>query len=286
MVVVAGAIVLLAPKHHATTSAQAWDSDAQQAFSSLVGRVPNLVSGASAWVAHTKSDDEFRSEVETDAAAFTRTRDRVSRLKTPKEFAVAHRLYLASADLYVQTAAVYRSAIGKSDVRQYDLLARRLRELGDRVFDRGHTALGLPTTNDPNIDVKAPEEVPIWTAEGLAAGPPLDDAPPAPATSPPLRAASRPQESRAAWERDVKKANAPAASALHTTSFDRLRAVARRYVAAAEFLRGRPDPANGREESARLRLSWLTYADAARARQLRLGDLSRQLEQAAARIAP
>lgn len=244
------------------------------------------MSGASAWIAGTKTDDDFRIEAEQDLVAFTRSRDRVAKLHTPAKFKDAHRLYLASADLYVSTATTYRSAIGKSDPTQYDLLARRLRELGDRVFDRGRTALGIKPPSDPNIEVNAPEEVPIWTAEGLAAGPPLDDAPPPAATTPPLSAASRPEESRSAWQRDVASAKAPSASDLHTTNFDRLRSLARRYVAAAEYLRGRPDPRRGREDSARLRLSWLVYADAARAGQMRLTDLSRQLQTAAAMIAP
>ena len=275
---------MLAPKHHNTVTAEGWDGDAQQAFSELVGRAPALVNGASGWIARTKTDDEFRTEVERDLAAFTRSRNRVAKLSTPKRFANAHDLYLASADLYVSTATIYRTAIGKSDPTQYDLLARRVRELADRVFDRGRAALGLEEKQDPNVVVNRPEEVPIWTAEGLAPGPPLDDPPPPAATSPPLRAASRPEQSHSAWERDVKKANAPAASALHTTDFERLRSVARRYVAAAEYLRTQPDPRGGREESARLRLSWLVDADAARAAQLGLTDLARQLERAAAMI--
>jgi hypothetical protein len=204
VLVVAGIIWLLAPKHHTTVSAESWDGDAQQAFSELVGRVPALVNGASGWVAHTKSDDDFRTEVDRDLVAFTRSRDRVAKLHTPKRFATAHELYLSSADLYVSTARTYRSAIGKSDPTQYDLLARRLRELADRVFDRGRATLGLEEESDTNVVVNRPEEVPIWTAEGLAAGPPLDDPPPAAATTPPLRAASRREESRSAWEGGVK----------------------------------------------------------------------------------
>ena len=118
--------------------------------------------------------------------------------------------------------------------------------LGDRVFDRGRAALGIEVQGDtPDIDVNLPEDVPNWTAEGLAAGPPLDDPPPPPAADPPLREENRPVQSRAAWERDVGKAGAPGRDQLHTTDATRLRDVARRYVAAAEFLRTRPDPRTG-----------------------------------------
>jgi hypothetical protein len=276
---------LLAPDDKPTPSAEAWAGDAQQAFSDLVGRVPTLVSGARDWVAHTKSDEQFREEVERDLTAFEKSRRGVAALATPEEFATAHRLYEASALLYVECARVYRSAIGLADPVQHDLLARRLRELGDRVFDRGRKELGLEVGSDPNVQVNLPEEVPDWVAEGLAAGPPLDDAP-GPPSSTPLLHQDRPEQSRAAWRRDVGRAKAPSVGSLHTRDDGELRDVARRFVAAAEYLRDRPDPRGGREESTRLRLSWLIAADAARARQLHLIDVARQLERAAAMIAP
>ena len=232
-------------------------------------------------MAGTRTDTEWVGEAKAD---FTATRLQVSKLKTPKEFAEAHDLYLASADLYVSSVRAYEGAIGATDRTQFDLLARRLRELGDRVFDRGRAALGITRGATPDIQVNDPEEVPIWTAEGLAAGPPLDDPPPPPAASPPLRAATRPEQSRGAWERDVARANAPAATELRTSDQNKLRSVARQFVAAAEYLRDKPDPRGGREESARLRLSWLAYADAARARQLAIADAL--IRDAAAMIRP
>jgi hypothetical protein len=84
----------------------------------------------------------------------------------------------------------------------------------------------------------------------------------------------------------VRKAGAPTLSALHTRDATRLRDVARRFVGAAEYLRGRPDPRDGREESARLRTSWLVAADAARSRQLGLTDIGTRLERTAAMIQP
>ena len=188
---------------------------------------------------------------------------------------------------------VYEAALQTppGDLRgQLDLLARRVRELGDRVFDRGRLDLGVAPKRTPDVVVNEPEEVPIWTAEGLAAGPPLDDPPPARADTPPLRAETRPEQSRARWERDVRAATAPSTTSLRAAiqleDADALRDLARRFVAAAEYLRDKPDPRGGREESARLRLSWLVAADAARSAQAGLEPVAERLERAAAMIKP
>jgi hypothetical protein len=295
--VTALAIKLAGPNSPSGPSAEAWDGDAQQAFSPLVERAATFVGATRDWMAGEKADGEFVSEVDQDLIAFRRAGDRVAALKTPKRFAIAHDMYEASARLYVETARVYRASVIQGDRTQLDLLGRRLRELADRVFDRGRAALGIANPGSPNVEVKQPEEVPIWTAEGLAAGPPLDDPPPPAATTPPLHQTTRPEQSRARWERAVAKAGAPSLSQLRGAIAGgrpvAQRDVARRYVAAAEYLRARPDPAGGREESARLRLAWLVAADAARAAQtvpvfgtVDLSDVGRQLERVAAMIWP
>jgi hypothetical protein len=105
----------------------------------------------------------------------------------------------------------------------------------------------------------------------LAAGPPLDAPPQQAAASPPLRQQSRPQESASAWANDVRNAGIPSeaefAAALRGAPADRLGELARRYIAAAERLRARPDPKGQRERSAVLRLGLLVDADAARTTQ-------------------
>jgi hypothetical protein len=288
--VTAGVIFLLAPKGNDSgdqhSDAEAWESKAQAAFADLVGRVPSLVSGARMWLAGEKSTDDFRAEVDRSLTAFGRSRDRITNLKAPKDFAIAKDLYVRSAHLYVETARTYAVAVDVAapDLRgQLDLLARRLRELGDRVFDRGRTALGIAPPATPDVDVNVPEEVPIWTAEGLAAGPPLDVQPPPPATSPPLRQETRPQQSRRAWVKDVRAAGIPSTrqlrDAINVRDPARLAELARQFVAAAEKLRARPDPKGGREESARLRLGLLIGADSARAAQASadLVDTARRL---------
>ena len=60
-------------------------------------------------------------------------------------------------------------------------------------------------------------------------------------------------------------------------------AQARAFVDAADALGDEPDPdvPDGRERSARLRLSWLIKADAARAAQAGLRDVADALDQIA-----
>ena len=108
----------------------------------------------------------------------------------------------------------------------------------------------------------------------MAAGPPLDDPPPAADRLGSVREESRPTEPRPAWVGAVGRAAVPdtkaLASAITAADPAALQLLARAYVAAAEKLRTEPDPAGpiGREESARYRLSLLVRADAARASQL------------------
>jgi hypothetical protein len=156
---------------------------------------------------------------------------------------------------------------------QLDLMAKRLRALADRVFDRGHALVkpALGEKPDPNVDIRLPEEVPNWAAEGLAPGPPLDDPPPAPSEEPQLRQASRPEQPRAQWLAAVEALHPP------KPTLDSPKETARALVAAAERLRSVPDPAGDREEGARIRLALLVQADGARAAQAGLGDVARRL---------
>src|SRR5205807_9432113 len=138
---------------------------------------------------------------------------------------------------------------------------------------RGSAAMAPFVHDDPlkDVDVRLPEEVPQWTAEGMAPGPPLDDPPPPAAESPPLRAASRPEQDPSAWAAAVRAVEIPAATdvaaAIDGGDGDTLREVARKLVDVAEQLRSAPDPRRQREKSAVARLSLLIVADSARAAQ-------------------
>jgi hypothetical protein len=157
---------------------------------------------------------------------------------------------------------------------QLDLLARRVRALADRVFDRGH-ALVKPKLGEkddnPDVDIRLPEEVPNWVADGLAPGPPLDDPPPPPSTEPQLRQPTRADQPRDQWIAVLKALDLP------PPSLDNPQATARSLIAAVEKLRTTPDPKGDREESARIRLSLLIDADAARSAQAGLAEIGRRL---------
>jgi hypothetical protein len=192
-------------------------------------------------------------------------------------------LYRASAELYVQHVHVLDAAIDiePDDLRdQTVLLARRLRELGDRVFDRGHALVDPEFGSDrPDVTVNLPEEVPDWEAEGLAAGPPLDEEPGPRASTPPLRADERPTQDADGWREAVEDAGAPNDIDVDASD-DALAKAASRYIAAAEQLRDEPDPdvPRGREVSALLRLGYLIKADAARAAQIGLDNVAMSLD--------
>jgi hypothetical protein len=273
-----------------------WEAKAEAAFRPLVEDVPDLVRGAREWQAGERPAEVYADQVQKALADFTGTQTRVLALKPSPKARQAGELYEDSAELYVQVGRIYQVMLSSppGDLRtQLDLLARRVRELADRVYDRGHAALApyLDEQQQKDVEVRLPEEVPIWTAEGLAAGPPLDDTPSPAAASPPLREATRPQQSPTAWARAVRRAGIPSdrelAVAIDVIDGNRLRDLARRFVAAAERLRDAPDPKGERDRSAILRLGLLVDGDAARAAQAasllperpvsRLGDIGRAL---------
>ena len=261
------------------STTQAWSSEAEAAFggTGLGDRVTMLVQGARDWMAGTLPTDQFKARLDDDLTAFGAIQVAVHRLRAYPYDHRVNDLYGRSAGLYVDTVRAYEVAVTEppGDVRtQLDLLARRLRELGDRVFDRGQALVNprLHQPPDPNVDVRLPEEVPNWVAEGLAAGPPLDAPPPPAAAQPRTRQATRPQQRRAAWLAAVTATAAPSIAdvraAIDAGDATRLGDVATRLIAAVERLRTVPDPTGDREESARLRLGYLVRADAARTAQL------------------
>jgi hypothetical protein len=295
--VVAGAIWLVTRSQDSGPDPKAWEQKASAAFKPLVNDVPDLVQGARDWQAGQRPTDAFTAQVHTAVADFTRTADRVRALRASPKNKAAGELYWDSARLYVEVGRIYEVMVASEpgDIRpQLDLLARRARELGDRVFDRGHAVLTpyLDEQQSPDVEVRAPEEVPLWPEEGLAAGPPLDAVPPPAAASPPLRQQSRPEESAAAWAKDVRASHIPTDSedlgpAIGRSERDRLGELARRYVAAAEYLRSRPDPKGERDKSAIFRLGLLVDADAARAAQAATylqGEPRKELRNVAGRL--
>ncbi|HZQ83222.1 MAG TPA: hypothetical protein VFA83_00210 [Acidimicrobiales bacterium] len=260
-------------------ASKAWSADAQAAFggAGIAQRVTDLVNGAHDWLAGTLAQDEFKARLDDDVAAFAAAQEALGKLRPYPYDKRVNDIFGRTAALYLDSVRVYEAALAvpTGEVRtQYDLLARRLRLLGDRVFDRGQTLIDahLYEAPSPAVEIRKPEEVPNWVAEGLAPGPPLDAAPPPPASEPMLRQASRPQQPRTGWLKAVAATNAPTSidviAALDSQDPGRLATLATRLVAAAEKLRNVPDPKGDREESARYRLGLLVFADAARTDQL------------------
>jgi hypothetical protein len=252
--------------------ALAWEAKVADAFKPLVADVQTLATGAREYLAGTRPADTFRAEVDKDLADFRVSRDQAAALPPFTRAPAARDLYVSSAGLYVDVARAYaalvRLPIGAAQpVRvQLDALARRVHTLADRVYDRGRAVVSplLHDVASPDIEIRLPEEVPDWIAEGVAPGPPLEPQAPPPAGEVQLRQDARPTEDRPRWVAAVRAAGIPAAAIA-----DRA-ALARAEVAAAETLRKEPDPAgpDGREASARLRLDLLVYADGHRAEQL------------------
>jgi len=252
--------------------AQAWEAKAADAFKPLVNDVQTLATGAREYLAGQRQADQFRAEVDTDLNAFRASQTAVAALPPLGRAPDALHLYVESARLYVDVARTYATLVrlppGTSpDARtQLDFLGRRIRTLADRVYDRGR-ALITPLLHEPpspDVDIRLPEEVPDWSAEGVPPGPPLEPQSPPTSADVQLRQADRATERRSAWVAAVHAAGIPAAASTDVA------ALARADIAAAEELRTEPDPSgpDGREASARLRLDLLVYADGHRAEQL------------------
>lgn len=253
---------------------EAWEAEAVAAFggNDLTTGVVDMVDGAREWLAGERPTEQFSAELDRRRNQMLDVGDRMEALRPFPYDKRVNGLYRDAAALYLQTVLVYQAMVAQpaGDVRtQHDLLARRIRILGDRVFDRGRELVKrtLHEAPSPDVDMRLPEEVPNWVEEGIAAGPPLDSPPPPPSGQPTLREPTRPQQPRADWLAAVKAIGAPAD--------------AKALIDAAERLRAVPDPKGDREEGARIRLSLLVDADAQRAAQLQLADVSRALARVA-----
>ena len=259
-----------------TENDREWAELAGEAFEPLVSSAYDVPGAVRDWLEGELTDDGLQEKLNPVLADATTTKSRVRALPD----APAKSLYFASATLHVLHVRIHLRGIDVEEGarrEQVALLGLRVRQLGDRVFDRG-LALVDPSfgVDEPDVQINLPEEVPDWEAEGMAVGPPFDDEPGLPASSPSLRADDRPTQSEDDWLAAVDAAGAP-----ERVDFDGdLAAQARAYVAAAEALRDAADPdvAGGRERSAILRLSWLVKADAARAAQFGFIDIARDLD--------
>lgn len=285
-------------QRRAQSEAKAWQPKVEAAFKATVSSLSGFVADTEHWSTGSVSDEDFRARVVSDLAAFVQTRDAMAAVPAFTVDRRANQLYLQSAILYEQSARTELAAVdvAAGDLRvQLRLSGQRQRELADRVFDRGGALVkeAVHETADPNVVLNLPEEVPLWAVEGLAPGPPLDDAVPGPVGLPPQHAATRPQQPRQRWIAAVKRLAIPSASTVSSVISDgsttELRDLARRLAAAADALRITADPSGDREGATVVRLGLLVDAESARlaqaSRLVPAGIDRSQLELGAQRLA-
>jgi hypothetical protein len=257
--------------------ATAWLQRLDDAFRPVADRLPELVQSAQSWAAGTTPPDRFGEDLRRIAPEFVKARNAVAAVPPLKEAPLARDLFAASARLYVEYAEVYLGAVepGAEGLKdQADLIARRLRVLGDRIYDRARHQVD-PSRDEPptgDVEVRLAEEVPDWAAEGLAAGPPLADPPPPPPAAPPEREVRRPTQSEKKWLDQVRRRTeipsvAGLGDAIRAGDPAALRSLADRFSAVSVALKKVPDPPKGRDRAAVVRLRLLVYGEAARVAQ-------------------
>ena len=268
--------------------ARAWSDRAAAAYQPLQLTARDLPVRVRAWLEGERSTEELQADLAVAEGEVADVRTRVAALPAFERDEQVAPLYRWSSLLYVEYVAVLRAATAHPPGpmrEQVELIARRVRILGDRVFDRGQARLDRLLHEPPNPDVviQLPPEVPDWVADGQAAGPPLDDPPPPADATPALRQDERPTQARAAWVAAVRSADIPSATevdlAISAADPVRQREVAGRLEAVTRSLDRVADPAgaHGREEAAQARLALLVYAEAARVASAGLPDIGRRL---------
>jgi len=132
---------------------------------------------------------DFKPLIDQALPEFVKARDAVAALPPYKKKPIINRYFVDAADLYVETARIYSVAVDPASEplrAQLNIAAKRVRTLGDRIYDRGRVVIDpgfyAPTTKD--VESRPPTEVPDWVAEGMAAGPPLAAEPGPPLTWP------------------------------------------------------------------------------------------------------
>jgi hypothetical protein len=257
-----------------TTSVSSYDIAVEGAFSPLNKALPQLAAAISDWGEGTLDDAGFASRLSELAPTFDGVARAVRSLAPHPTEPLALPLLVDATRLYTIALRVHQEAVVETDPlarSQMDLLARRLRVLGDRAFDRSHALTAPPIAVEPELDLRLPAEIPEWRSLGLAAGPPLTAPPGGDELTPLIRVTDRPSQPRSAWDAAVDALDVPPPGAVigpDAAPADHLGTLADAFVAAADALRDLPVPDGDHEMADRLGLGWLILADVARAGQL------------------
>ncbi|MCA1847273.1 MAG: hypothetical protein LC792_29610, partial [Actinobacteria bacterium] len=289
----------------ASQEAKAFETKVDDAFKPLGDAIKIFLPRAQDFEAGKVTPADFKGNVDLALPELVKARDAVAKLEKYKPAPAVNRYFVDAADLYVETARIYGVAVDPASDplrAQLNIAARRVRTLGDRIYDRARVVLD-PTFYAPGsqeVELRPPTEVPDWVAEGMAAGPPLAEPPGPPAATPPIREATcgagvvppcRAEESKGKWESRVKKAGFAELSdvlkATDAADTARLGQLAADYENKTRILRTGPDPKGDRERAAVVGLGLLTAGEAARVGQaaamLPAGDPRNRLQAAARR---
>jgi len=283
----------------ASEEATAFQKETDDAFRPLGEAIKIFLPKAQDFETGKLTPGDFKGAIDTALPEFIKARDAVAALGSYKKKPVINRYFVEAADLYVETARIYNVAVDPAAEAlraQLNTAARRVRTLGDRIYDRARVVID-PTfyaATSQDVEIRPPTEVPDWVAEGMAAGPPLAAEPGPAAGTPPVREPTcgdgvtppcRAEQSKKQWESRVKKAGFPQASevvqALDAAAAPRLGELAATYETKTRMLMAGADPKGDRERAAAVGLGLLTNGEAARlgqaAAQLPPGDVRNRL---------
>jgi hypothetical protein len=262
-------------------TAESFQKEVDEAFGPLAEAIKVFLPKAQEYEAGKMSPTDLKAAVDVALPEFVKARDAVAKLDKYKAKPVVNRYFVDAADLYVETARIYAVAVdpaAEAQRAQLNLAAKRVRTLGDRIYDRGRVVIDPSFyATSPDVEVRPPTEVPDWVAEGMAAGPPLADAPPPAPATPPSREPTcgdgvtppcREEQPKKEWESRVKKAGFPqppdVTRALKAADATKLGELAATYETKTRELMAGPDPKGDRERAAVVGLGLLTDGEAAR----------------------
>jgi hypothetical protein len=289
----------------ASKGAQDFQKKVDEAFKPLGDAIKVFLPKAQEFDAGKVTPADFKPFVDQALPEFVKARDAVAAIPKYEKKPVINTYFVDAADLYVETARIYGvSADPAADAlrAQLNTVAKRVRTLGDRIYDRARIVIdpSFYATSSQDVEVRPPTEVPDWVAEGMAAGPPLAPEPGPPASSPPTRVATcgkgvnspcRTEQSKSQWESRVKGAGFPrppdVAQALEAADATKLAELAAAYETKTRDLMAGPDPKGDRERAAAVGLGLLSAGEAARLGQaatvLPPGDARNHLQAVARR---
>jgi hypothetical protein len=244
---------------------QTWVAQITQDYSYLDANAEQLFQTFEEWSSGTVSADAVTEAVDQAVPEFLQT-TRALTAQTPLTWTRAALAdYLAGAQLYLEAIRVEGAAslLAPGPLRaQLQSSEMRIRELGDRVYDQGSSAVApfLPkpaTSSDVTVITVPP--VPNWKAQDLLPGPPLDQR-----GGPPLGQSV----AASSWIAAVDEAHIPTGSAetaaIRSGKAAILRSLSDHFLVAATELSKAPRPSGGSAEKDGLRLALLIDSEATR----------------------